>query len=276
MPFIFSLFDPYQTYFNMILHYKKAGNGSLTFLFIHGNSSSSNSFAHQLSSDLSKDYTLHAVDIPGHGNSPKSSHVDTYSLPGYAKSIMEHIEQNGLQNIILVGGSLGGHIALEMLAQSQKFKGVVIFGAPPLGIPPAMDLAFLPNEVFNVGFSSEVDETAAIAYASSFLSKTTQVDLKPLVDDILKTDGKARANLLPSMSTVGYADEVASVADSTVPIMIIHGRQDQLINGTYLESLPIPKLYKGKIQYIEDAGHAAHVETPMEFNALLRSFAESL
>jgi len=78
----------------MVLHHKKEGTGPLTFLFIHGNSSSSNSFIQQLNSDLSKDYTLHAVDIPGHGNSPKSPHLDTYSLPGYAKSILEHIEQN--------------------------------------------------------------------------------------------------------------------------------------------------------------------------------------
>ncbi|MBC6416946.1 MAG: alpha/beta fold hydrolase, partial [Rhodospirillales bacterium] len=42
-------------------------------LLIHGNSSCSQVFVHQLESDLAKDYRLLAFDLPGHGASPPAA-----------------------------------------------------------------------------------------------------------------------------------------------------------------------------------------------------------
>lgn len=243
-------------------------------LFIHGNSSSSQCFNNQLSSDLAKQYRLHAVDLPGHGNTSKASSEDTYSIPGYATEILNHIEQHDLQNIILVGWSLGGHIALEMHAHEDIFKGIVIYGTPPLGIPAAMEDAFLPNEAVNIGFNPELDEVMAKSYASSFFKEGLDIELEAYIDDILKTDPAARANLVPSMETVGYADEIKVVKDLSIPIMIIHGEEEQLVSAEYIESLEIPSLWKKSIQYIPNTGHAPMVEDPQKFNAFLDEFAQ--
>lgn len=260
----------------MNLHYQQKGEGEFTLFLIHGNSSSSNSYIHQLNSDLSKKNIIHAVDLPGHGLSLPATNTDVYSIPGYADSLLDHIQQKDLKNVILVGWSLGGHIALEMLAKSKDIKGLVIFGTPPLGIPPAMDKAFLPNEAVNVGFVADVEEAMALVYAKSFFKKDADIDLTPFATDILKTDGAARGNLVPSMSTIGYTDEVEILEKTPVPVMIIHGQEEQLVNGAYIETLSIPKLWNGKIQYIADAGHAPQIEMPIAFNTLLKSFIDSL
>jgi pimeloyl-ACP methyl ester carboxylesterase len=45
-------------------------------------------------------------------------------------------------NVILVGWSLGGHIAIEMLLRSERIKGIVITGTPPVDFPDQIDKAF--------------------------------------------------------------------------------------------------------------------------------------
>lgn len=258
----------------MNLNFNQKGKGETTLLFIHGNSSSLTSYVHQFDSQLKDIFLLHAVDLPGHGHSPKADDINTYSIPGYANALLEHIDQIKLKNIVLVGWSLGGHIALEMVAKSDQFKGLVIFGTPPLGTPPAMEQAFLENEAVNIGFNKDVDEVAALAYATSFFKANSSIDVSQFVEDIMKTDGDARANLVPSMSSIGYEDEVKIVSNLAIPTMIIHGKQEQLVNGEYLESLTIPSLFDAEIKYIDDAGHAPQFETPEIFNSLLKSFVD--
>lgn len=261
----------------MGINNQEIGNGETTLFFIHGNSSSHKVYSKQMNSGLADSYTLHAVDLPGHGDSAKAEEVNVYSMPGYASKLDDYIKTQGLENVVLIGWSLGGHIALEMVSrEDHPYKGVVIFGTPPLGIPPAMEAAFLPNEAVNIGFTPEVDEEMAKAYASSFLKKGSGLDLTSFAEDILKTDKDARANLVPSMSTIGYADEVKVIAEMKIPIMVIHGSQEQLVNSSYIDSLTMPTLFQNKVQYIDGAGHAPQVETPAEFNKLLADFAATL
>ena len=253
------------------------GENAFTLLFIHGNSSSSSTFDAQLQSDLSKKYYLSAMNLPGHGDAPPAEDIKVYSLPGYASAAEKYIADNNLTNVVLVGWSLGGHIALEMVAkENHPYKGIVIYGTPPLGIPPDMGAAFLPNEAVNIGFTPELDETMARSYAMSFFKPESTIDPAPFVKDILSTDGKARANLVPSMSSIGYADEVLAVKNLNVPIMVIHGAEEQLVNGAYLDSLDMPTLYSGKVTNIEDAGHAPHIEQSQKFNDLLSEFVDAL
>jgi pimeloyl-ACP methyl ester carboxylesterase len=68
--------------------------------------------------------------------------------------------------------------------------------------------------------------------------------------------------------------EVSIVADLKSPLAVLHGAEEQLINGTYFDSLKMPTLWRGSIQTIADAGHTPHWEQPQAFNALLEAFVE--
>jgi pimeloyl-ACP methyl ester carboxylesterase len=57
-----------------------------------------------------------------------------------------------------------------------------------------------------------------------------------------------------------------------VPLAILHGGQEQLINGVYIASLAMPTLWRGAVQTIPSAGHAPQWETPQAFDALLEAF----
>ena len=254
-----------------IAYYESRGKGPAVML-IHGNSASGLAYRHQLNSALGDKYRLVAIDLPGHGDSDRASDMSAYSLPGYASVVAAAAYALNMEDAVLVGWSLGGHIALEVHNSLPKAKGFVIFGTPPLAFPPDMGKAFLPNSAVSVGFTADITKEQAAAYANSFFAPNSSLDLAPFVADIARTDGNARVGLAASIKPNGYQDEVQIVANLTRPLAILHGEGEQLVSASYISELTLPTLWREQIQMIRIAGHAPHWEQPGTFNALLEEF----
>lgn len=251
--------------------YQSSGTGPPALL-VHGNSSSSRSFQHQLESPLGEEFRLVAMDLPGHGQSaPATDPQATYTLPGYARVVVGVAEQLGLREAVFVGWSLGGHILLEATDQLPDAAGFMIFGTPPIGFPPAMEEAFLPNPAMGAAFKPELTEEETAGFAAAFFKPGAPAP-EIFLEDIRRTHGQARLVLGGSIAPGGYKDEVEIVANLTRPLAILHGEQEQLVNESYISALEIPLLWRGAVQIIADAGHAPHWEQPDQFNALLEAF----
>jgi len=266
-----------ETSVGKIAYRESEGTGSPAFLLIHGNSSSSRSYQKVLDSDLGKSHRMVAMDLPGHGDSDKADNPEAvYHMPGYAKVVGEVADALDLTDAIVVGWSLGGHIALEAVPHMSDAKGFVIFGTPPLAFPPSMETAFLPNPNVNIGFTPELTEEQMATYVTDFFKPDTTDLPETFMEDIRKSDGMARATVGASIKPDGYTDEVVIVKSMTQPLLVIHGAQEKLINGDYFESVEMPTLWRDKVHMIDDAGHAPHWETPEEFTKLLADFAKDL
>ena len=53
---------------------------------------------------------------------------------------------------------------------------------------------------------------------------------------------------------------------------MLHGGDEQLVNGQYFGSVTMPSLWRGAVQTIADAGHGPQWETPEAFDALIEAF----
>ncbi len=252
-------------------YYESAGTGP-SIMLLHGNSASGLTYQRQINSSLGEKYRIVAIDLPGHGDSDAFSEISEYGMPGYAKIVAAAAEALAMPEAVFVGWSLGGHVVLEAHNQLPQAKGFVIFGTPPLAFPPAMEEAFLPNPAVGVGFSPEVTEEQARAYATAFFVPGTTAPEKPFVTDILRTDGQARAGLAASIQPNGYQDEVEIVKNLSIPLAVFHGSGEQLVSDAYIRRLTMPSLWRNEIQVIAAAGHAPHWEQPEAFNARLDAF----
>jgi pimeloyl-ACP methyl ester carboxylesterase len=242
-------------------------------VLIHGNSSSSRAYSRQLDGPLGERFRLVAVDLPGYGASDNARDPSAYSLPGHARAVRAAADALGLTEARFVGWSLGGHVALEMAPDLPNARGFVIFGAPPIGFPPPpRGEAFHPNPAMAMVLAERIDRgQAGVLVASMF--KPGFTDVPPFfVEDALRADGRARKLLGASLASGGFRDEVAVVRDLKAPLAVLHGAEEQLVNGAYFASLTMPTLWRGAVQTIPRAGHALQWETPEAFDALLAAF----
>jgi pimeloyl-ACP methyl ester carboxylesterase len=246
--------------------------GGRPVVFVHGNSASSQTWRELLAGPFGERRRCLALDLPGHGRSAPARDHAAYSLPGYAATLAGFCQAAGAQDAVIVGWSLGGHIAIEAAPLLPEAAGFLVFGTPPVASAAQMPAAFLPNPVLNVGFTAEVSPDEARAYAASFVAPGSALPLDEFVADILRTDGAARASLFASVGEGRFADEVEIVTGLGRPLAILHGAAEQLVSVDYLRQLAIPDLWRGAVQIVPGAGHAPHREAPQEFTGLLEQF----
>src|SRR5919108_4097602 len=89
------------------LHFAALGKGR-TLLFLHGFGANSYTWS-KVSPTLSQNYRLILIDLKGHGASPKPNDR-AYSLHDQAELVSAFITDNGLEDVTLIGHSLGGGI----------------------------------------------------------------------------------------------------------------------------------------------------------------------
>jgi pimeloyl-ACP methyl ester carboxylesterase len=256
--------------------FTQSEGGGRAVIFVHGNSSSARTWRPVMTGAFGQRFRCLTLDLPGHGGSAPARNRADYSLPGYAAALAGFAQATGATDAVIVGWSLGGHIALEAAPAMPAAAGYVVFGTPPVASAAQMGEAFLPNPAMNVGFTASVGPEEARAYAESFTAPRSALSLDEFIADIVRTDGEARAGLFASIGEGRFADEVAIVGALRPPLAILQGEGEQLVNVDYLRQLTIPSLWRGRVQLIPGAGHAPHQETPGEFADLLEQFIADL
>ena len=255
--------------------YLDSGGDGTPVLFIHGNSTSAETFRPQLESELAASFRMIALDLPGHGDSGRLP-VTEYGVPLYARRVAALATSLGIDDAVVVGWSLGGHIALEAATLLRAARGFVIYGTPPLHQPPNVEAAFLPEPAFAAGMTGALTDEMAAAYARSFLGDAGDASLEAeFKRQILATDPNARTGLAMNAGTP-YQDQVEIVRHMERPLAILHGAEERLVGLDYLRRLEAPTLWRGEVQVIQHAGHAPHVEQPAAFNGLLAAFVEEV
>ncbi len=261
-----------ETSFGAIAYEDSGGDGPVVVL-IHGNSGSRRIYAKQFQSDLVQSHRLIAFDLPGHGESDNA--VDpqaTYYIAGFATALMEALAGLGVKQAALVGWSLGGHIALELMARWPGASGAFIFGAPPIpnDVERAMS-AFLPGDHAGLPFEEHFDAAMATQFAQ--MSFADPASVEPwMVEDALRTDGRFRPLSLQGAMAGRNLDEEKIVGESALPLAVLHGEHDSFVSLAFLRSVTYRNLWRGEVQVLKGAGHTPQWEAPGEFNALLQEF----
>jgi pimeloyl-ACP methyl ester carboxylesterase len=244
-------------------------------ILIHGNSASHKMWRHQFESPAFNNWDLIAIDLPGCGNSETSPDPQRdYNIVGLADVVVGLMRELRIKKPVMVGHSLGGHIVLEVCKLSSGIQGIVIFGAPPMRIPPNPGEAFLPYENMGLFFRPKLSEDEAARLQRDLVFKGNNY---PIAEDFLKTDPDFRTFMGSSLAAGrGISNEVEILESLKIPVAILHGKDDPVINLSYLQKLNSRNLWKGRIVTREHCGHYPQLEDPAWFNAQIVAYMRNI
>jgi pimeloyl-ACP methyl ester carboxylesterase len=244
---------------------------------IHANSVCKETFHFQIEA-LAGKHRIIAVDLPGHGQSSDATDpLRTYNFNGYADAICEVTGALELDRLALLGHSLGGHVALELMRLlPEKIAGTMIFGTPP--IPPGPEgaaLGFVPNPQFaytgkETLTEKEIDMVVALALGPDAVHDAFWKIA------VRRTDGRARRLMIDAALAGKHPDQRTLVETLPVPLAIVNGADDPVINLDYIDTLTFRNLWNGGAVRLENAGHGLQWQKNKELNALLNSFLSAV
>lgn len=258
-----------------MLHYISRGTiGKPSIIFIHGTSQSAQVWDAVMTPDLSNAYTLIAVDLPGHGQSPRSSKPQQdYTLPGMGSQFAGFMQQFNPGDHIVVATSLGTNIFAEALPYMQHCKGAVLVGCCAIGDALTPADIMQPNPDAAVSFIPHPDNIQLEAYLNVVVRDTTaHTTRQQYKETFLAADSMFRQVVGESVGRGEWNNELQHLRDSHIPLALVYGAQEAVIQKQHLRDVPLNK-WQDTIIEIDNAGHSVQIDQPLALAALIKEFA---
>jgi pimeloyl-ACP methyl ester carboxylesterase len=245
------------------------GQGNLPLVLIHGNSTCRDVFRHQLTGPLAADRRLIAFDLPGHGQSSDAPDpARTYTRPGLADAVVELLEKLGVEEAVVLGWSLGGHIGIEMVPRFAGMRGLMIIGTPPVARNGMAD-GFQRSPYMQVAGQEHLSETDIETFVHAIFGKSAEPFLHKAV---ARADGRFRKTLFEAARAGSGVDQRQVVETSPVPLAVVNGSEDRFVKLDYLDTLGYANLWEGHCHRLAGLGHAPFWEGPGDFDPILERF----
>jgi pimeloyl-ACP methyl ester carboxylesterase len=227
-------------------------------------------------------FTLHLLDLKGFGLSPKPRD-GRYDLDSQAALVEEYIKSKALSNVVLVGHSFGGAIALATaLRLKDQCKNVItkivlidaaifpqrlpffigLMGVPVLG---HLFLMLLPTRLAVV-FTLRSLYWKKERVTSGKIQRYTEIFRQAGMRYVMKTMARQLVPVEPERYTSRYGG-------ITVPILGIWGSFDRLVSLALGKRI-ISEFSHSELQVIENCGHNPQEEEPEQVVTHLRRFLE--
>lgn len=190
--------------------------------------------------------------------------VLTTGVKTLSKFLNKFIKYKKLENVTLLGNSLGGHVGLiYVLAHQDNVKALVLAGSSGL-YENAFGGSFPRRE--NYEFVKE-----RVQY--TFYDPATATD--ELIDEVYKlvNDRHSVIRLLAMAKSAIRHNMKKDLHKIRIPVALIWGKNDKItppeVAEEFNETLPDCEL-----NWIDHCGHAPMMEHPAEFNRILKEFLD--
>lgn len=264
------------------IHYNEAGEGHPVIL-LHGTGPGATGWSnfHQNMAGLAKNFRVIAIDFPGWGKSDVFDCSGESRNGANAEAVKLLMDELGIEKAALVGNSMGGGATLQFMADyPDRISHAVTMGAGIFALPNLVSATGL-TEGLKVLVAAYRDPTPAnfrrlvevMVYDSSFV---TDELAKQRAEGALATP-EHLANWLkwpmghPKGPFGGVEELLGKLAQSKVPTLMIHGRDDRtvLLETSLRTAAVIPN---ARTVILNRCGHWAQVEHQAEFDRMVADF----
>lgn len=257
---------------SLLAYQEQNANACNTIFFIHGNSASSKMWQEQFTDPLFSKRRLIAIDLPAHGDSDA---IDDYSLPNIGKVVATALKELSKDsNYILVGLSLGANVLAEMLSFGIKPIGIVLLAPTVVGekLPfTAIGIAGFDSRLL---FTDEIDEAGIVAYLQAALLSADEELRQVLIEDFKKVKAPFRSQLMQTAIEGKVSDEIELLKKVNLPILVIFGKDEKVINPHYLDSAGL-ELFENTIFKVDGASHFVSIDQPEDTNNLVARYCQA-
>ena len=213
-----------------------------------------------------------AVDFPGYG---RSATVQPYALGGMAAAVLALIRHLGSGSAIVVGHSMGGMVAQELVASApQAVAALVLAGTSPAFGKPGGDWQrdFLASRFAPLDAGLGMAGLAAPLVAGMVAPRTApaaQAAAQALMASVPEATYRAAVSALVAF------DRRAGLPAIGVPTLVITGEHDSSAPPDVARKLA-ERIPGARLVILAGAGHLLNIEQPQAFNAALLAFLGGL
>ncbi|HEY0118952.1 MAG TPA: alpha/beta hydrolase [Cellulomonas sp.] len=263
------------------IFYKDWGSGQ-PIVFSHGWPLSSDDWDTQLMFFLDHGYRVIAHDRRGHGRSAQVP--DGHDMDHYADDLAELTELLDLHRAVHIGHSTGGGEVVRYLArhgESRVEKAALIAAVPPLMVQTDANPGGLPKSVFD-GLQEQV-ATNRSAFYRDLPSGPFYGFNRPGVEPVeaiianwwrqgMMGGAKAHYDGIVAFSQTDFTEDLKKI---TVPVLVMHGDDDQIV--PYADSGPLSAalLRNGTLKTYAGFPHGMPTTEAATVNADLLAFIQS-
>jgi 3-oxoadipate enol-lactonase len=244
------------------------GGGATTVLMLHGIGGGHLAFAPQVETFASSGYRAVAWDMPGYGH---SAPIEPYTFKGLAQSCIQLIEALKVDSVVLLGHSMGGMVAQEVVARRPELVSrLILCGTSPAFGKPDGDW----QRAFIAERTAPLDAGRSMADLAETLVPR-MVGPGSLPEGVrLATHcmgGVPAATYRRALECIVTFDRRANLPNIRVPTLLVAGEHDRNAPPAVMKKMAEAIAHSTYIE-MKGVGHLQNLEAPDEFDGLVLNF----
>jgi pimeloyl-ACP methyl ester carboxylesterase len=253
------------------LYSRKVGENGTDFVVLHGLFGSGKNWR-SFAGSLEDDFQVWTLDARNHGDSP---HADSMSYQQMAEDVARFFVENELENVVLLGHSMGGKTAMQLALQfPDRIAALIVVDIAPvcydhlhkqLKLIEAMQELHLAAEMSR----SEIEKKLAVKIPEKRL-------LSFLMTNLNRQNGQFQWRIGLEQIAAGMPEllnypELKSVFKG--PVQFIGGENSAYLKFEY-HALIRKYFPESRITMLDNCGHWLHVEQPAAFQKTVNEFLQ--
>jgi 3-oxoadipate enol-lactonase len=242
--------------------------GGPTVLMLHGLDGGHLSFAPQVETLASSGYRAVAWDMPGYG---RSAPIEPYNFKGLAQSCITLIESLKCSDVALLGHSIGGMVAQEVVARRPELVNkLILCGSSPWF-----------GKLEDAWQRDFIAQRAKPLEAGKSMAELAEALVPQMVGPRALPEGVRLArhclSLVPAstyrraLEALVAFDRRANVPQIAVPTLVVAGEHDRHAPPGMMKKMA-DSIPRSTFLEMRGVGHLQNLEAPDDFDGLLLNF----
>ena len=263
--------------FNILLNEHDLNKNKTPIIFLHGFTGRASDWQF-IFDKLPQNYLPIAVDLIGHGETDSPNDLEHYSCSAIVQQLDSIFSQFNLNNVIIVGYSMGGRAALAYSVKCPERVSAAIFESTTPGLE---DISAQKERVeFDLLLAEKINREGIESFINFWFDTPlfkSLVNLPNFLDEKnkrLKNNPIGLMNVLSGFSTGLMKSCWKRLPQIQVPTLLISGELDEKF--TKINQAIQKKIANSKHTIVPMCGHTVHLEMPLLFTKLVLEFLNSL